>query len=611
MKLYLCEKPSQGEDVAKFLGMTAVHKKQGYYQKDDVAVTWARGHLFKLQPPEHYVPDLKKKWDFSKLPVIPSDYQYILDVKSKPQFRVIKGLLKKCATVFIATDPDPEGECIARNILKFAAYKGEVQRVLYGSTDKKTLTKAFASPVPASDTAWMYHIAMARAMADWVVGMNLTMAMTLIVQRLESSGGFKKAFPVGSVKTPAAMLVYLREQAIKAFKPTTYYEVEVDAYTASGDVFTLQLQVPDKAKVDGHLLSADYARKAEDYLKKVKVGVVSTLESETKKKQPPLPFELNSLQSACEKFDISPDETLEIAQSLYDKPYSSTSYPRTETPYLASGLEDDIADTVNHLLKIEAFAPLKPLLDLSRRSKAWNDKKVKVHYGIIPTSNALDFSRLTPKQKAAYLLIAKRYLAQFLPEYVYESTAVGVKFGNLICTATCNVPKSLGWKQFEKDEDDKETEQSQLPSIYQGQKVAIKAVRVLEKVTRRPARFTQSSLAKAMVNIASEIDDPVAKKILTEKDGIGTVATRPAIIKDLTKSLLVLENKQLKPSRWFEKYLVHIPKQMKDPANAALWARGFHAIRDGKISTKEFLAFQEKFVVEAVRELNKIYSEIK
>lgn len=613
MKVYLCEKPSQGEDVAKFLGMTSAHKKQGYYQKDDVAVTWARGHLFKLQPPEFYSPELKGRWSIDKLPVIPDEFKYILDVKSKPQFKVIKTLFKSATVVYIATDPDAEGECIARNIIKFGLYKGEVKRILYGATDKKTLTKAFAAPLDAEETAWMYYSAQARAQADWVVGMNLTMAMTLVVQKLESSGGLKRAFPVGRVKTPAAMLVYLREEAIKAFKPVNYYDVEVDLYTQSGAVFTVQLEWPERVLKDGRMLDKAFAQKAADYLTSQKMGIIDSLESVEKSKQPPLPYELTSLQSACDKYEISPDETLEIAQSLYDKPFSATTYPRTDTPYLTSGLADDIPETVNNLLNFENFKVLSPRLDLARRTKAWDDNKVKVHYGIIPTVNALDVSRLTPKQKAVYLLIAKRYLVQFLPDYVYENTNLSVKVGNLLCKATCNIPKSLGWREIEQDDvDDENKSEAELPPMQLHQKLGVKAVRVIEKTTRKPARYTQSSLAKAMVNIASEVSDPALKKLLNDKDGIGTVATRPAIIKDLIKSGLLLEEKrQLKPSRWLEKYISHIPKQLKEPGNSALWERGFQAIKSGQITTKQFVDFQVKFVTGAVSELRHIFTEIK
>lgn len=612
MKTYLCEKPSQGEDVAKFLGMTAVHKKRGYYQKGDVAVTWARGHLFKLKPPEHYAPELGKKWDLAHLPVVPEKYEYALDEKAKAQFKVIKERLSKTTELFIATDPDPEGECIARNIIRFCGYKGELKRVLYSATDKRTLKKAFEKPLPASETEWMFKVALARAQSDWVVGMNLTMAMTLVVQKVESSGARKKkkAFSIGRVKTPTAMLVYLREQAIREFKPTKYFGVEVEVFTEEKEVFKLAWDIPGKYLKDGKLLDRSFAEKVVSYMMEQKLGIVTSLEEERKSVEPLLPYELTGLQSACERYELGPDETLEIAQSLYDKPFSSTTYPRTSVGYIPEGLEDDIEETVSSLLMLDVFGHLEDKLDLKKRTKAWNDKKVNVHHGIIPTSEKFDVSRMSQKQKMVFVLIAKRYLSQFMPDYEYDHTEATVKIGNLECKVTSNVSVLPGWKEIEEVKTDKE--ESSIPKLVVGQKVGVSKVRLVEKTTRKPSRYTKASLAKAMENVASEVSDPKLKKILSEKDGIGTVATRASTIKELISSGLLEEAKrQLKPSEWLEKFVRLIPNQMKEPGNTALWEKGFEAIEHGKITGEQFVKFQQKFVVVSVKELEKVYGEIK
>ena len=612
MKLYLCEKPSQGEAVAKFLGMTAVHKKRGYYQKDNVLVTWAVGHLFKLQPPEYYKPELKKKWDFSHLPITPEPhrYEYVLGEKSKSQYTIIKKLLQKTDELFISTDPDPEGECIARNIIEMARYQGDMYRVLYNATDKKSLTRAFSSPQPAYKTEWMFNVARARAQSDWVVGMNLTMAMTLIVQKLGSSQVRNKAFPIGRVKTPTSMLVYLREVAIKRFKPTKFYSVEVDVFTEGQDVFTITFDVPDKFLVEGKLLDCSFAEKVKNYIEDQKIGVISEFTTETKSIQPPLPYELTTLQSACDKYDLGPDETLDILQSLYVKPFSATTYPRTNIPYLPDGLQEDISETVGCLLSLGIFDEMKDLLDLKKRTKAWDEKKVKVHHGIIPTTNKIDFTRLTQKQKAIYVLLSKRYLAQFLPDYTYEHTKAVVKLGELNCGVTFNVPVNLGWRVFESS--DKEDKTQELPKLASGQKVGVKAVRVIEGQTKKPGRYTKASLAVAMENIASQLDDPTLKATLNDNDGIGTVATRATIIKELVKNgLLIEEKRQLKPSSLLEKYVMLIPNQLKEPANTALWERGFEAIQEGTITKDQFVEFQSKFVISAIEELKLKYLEIK
>jgi len=263
------------------------------------------------------------------------------------------------------------------------------------------------------------------------------------------------------------MLVFIREQAIKAFKPIKYYQVEVDVFTQEKAEFTLTWNIPERVLSDGRLLDQSYALKAVQYFQQQKIGIIEGLSVEDKAKQPPLPYELTTLQSACDKYEISPDETLEIAQSLYDKPLSSTSYPRTNIGYLPEGLLEDVNETIENLLKIEPFKALKEHLDTAKKSKAWNDKKVKVHHGIIPTTSIINFSRLTPKQKAVYVLIAKRYLVQFMSDYLYEHTSLTVKIGNLTCTANCNISKKLGWRAIEESEDDTDSVVS-IPQVFLG-----------------------------------------------------------------------------------------------------------------------------------------------
>lgn len=607
MQLYLCEKPTQGQDIAQFLGMTSLHKKKGYFQKGDQVVTWALGHLFGLQPPEYYEQRLQKKWQWDALPVIPQDYQYILSVKSKSQFRTIKTLLKKAKRVFITTDPDPEGECIARNILRFAGYRGHVSRILFGATDKRTLTKAFSKPLPERETRWMYEVAQARSQADWVVGMNLTMALTLLIQRLEAQGGYPKAFPVGRVKTPAAMLVLLREQAIQSFQPTPYYTVAIEAKSDNDEVVTFEWMIPDNMCQDGKLMHRSIAEKVMAYCQTLPHLTVTNVNRKKEAQSPPLPFDLTQLQLACEPLGFSPDDTLSIAQSLYDKPLSATTYPRTDTSELPIGLTDDISSTLSHLTSLEVFSEVVEQLDPHRRTAAWSDAKVKVHHGIIPTTQPPNWDRMVERQKSVYTLIARRYLMQFLPDALVEHTAIEVSAGNLMMNVSGKSVTQLGWRQVAV----RETSEHQLPKVKVGDVLKVISVDVIERFTRRPKRFSQASLAQAMTNIADHIDDPELKKTLSNADGIGTVATRPTIIRDLLKSgLLQEEKRQLKPSRWLEKHWHHIPKSLKQPANSAIWERGFSAIRDGKLTQEKFLSLQEQFVSSSVIELKRRFAEV-
>lgn len=609
MKVYLCEKASQGGEIAAFLGMSLLHKKRGYYQKNNIVITWTRGRLFKLCAPEHYCAELKEKWSFDHLPVIPEKFEYSLDSRAKSHFNIVKKLLKNAKEVYIATEPDPEGECIARNVLKFSGYKKEIYRILYLATDQKTLTKAFANPLPGGETQWMYQIALASAQSDWVIGMNLTIAMTLVIQRIKSSSAYKNAFPLGRVKTPAAMLVYAKEQAIKNFKAVTHYEIEIDVSTETDERFTLLWQTPERLLQQGRLLDVNYAKKAFTYVKSQKLGVTADCVKTIKAQQPPLPYDLTGLQLACERFDISPDETLEIAKSLYEMPLSAITYPKTHVGSLPISLTQNISDTLPLLLSLDIFSQLTEQVDLSRITSAWDDKKVKVTHGIIPTTKPIDIARLTQKQKAIYILVAKRYIAQFLPDHVVQKTNVRVKIGNFTAIANCALPVSTGWKLIEQETN---TCTPQLPLLKKNQKLTIKSVRLLEKTTKSPERYTRASLAHAMENISSSIEDKQLSALVNENDRIGTVSIRPAIIKDLVLSGLLIENKgELKPSSWFERYMPHIPQQLKQPVTSALWERGFTSIENGSLTATQFVNFQAKFVKAAVAELNKTFMEIK
>lgn len=614
-KLYLCEKPLQGKDVAAFLGMGPGSNRKGYCQAGDTVVTWAIGHLFRLSPPEHYEPRLADKWSFDCLPILPEKFDYTLSPKTKGQFNVIKGLLSKAKAVYIATDPDPEGECIARNVLMFAKYKGPVFRVLYGSTDQATLEKAFANPIPATETEWMARTAAARGIADWLVGMNLTIAMTLLTQKIEGREGRRaKAFKVGRVKTPTCGLVSLREKAIKNFIPRTYYSVVATVWDKDKNSFNLNLELSDNFLEDGKLFNKSYAEKAVAYLLAQKIGIVNAVKCSDKSKSPPLPYDLTRLQSAADKYGLSPSEVLDIAQSLYSSPLSCTSYPRTDTQYLSEGLADAIDKTVSNLMKISLFSDYVGHLDLDKRSKAWNSSKVEVHHGIIPTSTDLNFERLTDKQKAIYVLISKRYLAQFLPDYQYSTTTVYVDAGNLKLVAEGITPKELGWKRFEisNSENEKEPDVITFPDLKKGDKLYLAEVKIVEKKTRAPARYSQATLANAMSSIASGIDNPEDKKLLNESDGIGTVATRPTIIGDIISCSLVEEKKnQLYSGRLFEKYFSLIPEQLKNPATTAMWERGFKAIKEGTITQDEFIDFQKRFIRMAVEKLRTEFDRIK
>lgn len=609
MKLYLCEKPSQGADVAKFLGMTAVHKKQGYYQKDDVAVTWAVGHIFEMNPPEHYNPKVKEGWKLELLPVVPQDFyfEYTLKDNHKRQFKAVKSLLKKSTEVVIATDPDPEGERISRTILKFAGYKGTLLRVLYSSTDDASLTKAFANPIDAKETEWMDWVSTARAQSDWLVGMNLTMALTVLENRTSKQKN-KGAFRCGRVKTPLCMLVLKREVAIKNFVPVEHYAIEVDVKTECGASASVVWEVPSNFLDENkRLCKLNVAKQLVELIKKESHLTVTSAEKKEKSQGAPLPYSQTSLQVACDKFGIDAQETLDTCQSLYTKPLSNQSYPRTDIQHLPTGHHGDGQAIIDQLMKVEQFETYSSLLDASRKSRAWNDKKVDVHHGIIPTKKSVDFEGFTEKQKVVFTLVAKRYLSQFAAPYRFEHTEIKLALGQLSFKATCNVPIEMGWKAIEKGEAEEGESTNTLPSVSEGDMLKIVDARIVTRTTKPPVRYSTSTLAEAAANIAKECDDPEAKKTLSETDGIGTGATRASMIDDCVRSgLLVLKGKKLQPSSRFTAMEPFIPNEIKDPATSALWERAFKGIQDEKITINQFVQMQANYVRKCVEKIGSV-----
>lgn len=614
LKVYICEKPSQGKDIASFLGMGATNKKNGHYRKGNVAVTWGFGHIFKLQPPDFYLDKnvANKAWSFDQLPIIPAelDFKYTLNDKCKSQFNIIKGLVNQAECVFIATDPDPEGEAIARTILKFTRYKGQIKRVLYGSNDTKTLTLAFDNPLEINETDWMYHQQLARSFADWLIGMNFTRAVSIISQKM-IRGTRKKAFNVGRVKTPMCMLVFNREKAIINFKPQNYYEIKVHFFTEDKKQFSAKLDVPVKFLKDDKLLDLEIATKLKNYLLEQGKGVVKKSDVTRKTKAPPLPHDLPSLEAVCGRFNIEPDEVLDIAQSLYAQPLAATHYPRTDTRYLPKGLYDDALKTVKNLQEIDCFKSFE--INLSKVTKCWNDSKVKVHHAIIPNTKKVELSRLTKNQKIVYLILSSRLLAQFMNDHTYDETKYSVQIGNFFTSKTLKKVVDEGWRNINKIEGGNTNSQSDDEiDLKLNQLVGISKVEIIKKVTKAPPRYTPTSLSSALGNIAKEIDDPELSKLLDEQDGIGTPATRSTAIKETIKAGLIdKKSGYLYVSEIFKSIEPLLPPQLKQPHLSALWERGFASIKRGDITVAHFVNLQADYVNKVCKKLEKINSEIR
>ncbi len=605
--LYICEKPSQARDIAKVLGVGDY--QDGYIQGGDTQVTWCLGHLLSLAPPNDYCEDLQP-WRMSVLPIVPKTWRMLPNPKTKKQLRVIKTLLKTTDKVIVATDADREGDVIGREVLEFCNYTGEIERLWLSALDDSSIKKALADIRPGSSTYPLYQAGLGRQRADWMIGMNMTMATSaLFGQRGQG------VLSVGRVQTPALNLVVQRDDEIENFKTKDYFELKVQFKSDAGEFWTWWEPSDELTDLDGRCLKKEII---EHVIKTIegKTGHVTKFEEKKRKTSAPVCFSLSSLQKLCNsKFGFGAKETLKIAQSLYEE-FKATSYPRTDTGYLPL---DQLAESQTVVKAIfesnPSLADLEKFCDLSFKSPVWNDKKVTAHHGIIPTSNSqVNVKGMNTEQRKVYDLICRYYLAQFMGDYTYMQRSVVVECEQEVFASKCNTPQAPGWKQainpaLEDKEENDEAEQFSIPKLSVGDPAQSIDTQTLSKKTKPPARFTEGTLIAAMKNVAKFVDNPELKKTLKETSGIGTEATRADIIeKLLARDYINRNKKQLISTRKGRSLIKILPVNMTNPGTTALWEQTLDDIATGDEQLHDFLLDQEDildFMLEDLEELHR------
>lgn len=611
MKLFLCEKPSQARDIAKVLG--AGVKGDGHISGNGVAVTWCVGHLLEQAPPEHYDEGLKF-WDIARLPVIPVEWKMEVKNGAKKQFDIIAGLLKQASEVVVSTDADREGEVIGREVMQLCGYKGKVSRLWLSALDDASVRKALAKLLPGDQTLALYHAGVARSRADWLAGMNLTMAYTAVYG---TGGGKKGVVSVGRVQTPTLALIVARDREIENFKPKDYFDVTANWQTKGGALPTRWL--PPVALVDdaGRCLDKKTAQAA---VNKVQGQVGHIVKAETKpdKEPAPLLFSLSALQQEASRlYGVSVKDVLDAAQGLYET-HKATSYPRTDCQFLP---ESQFADAG---LVLAAIAGVDPgIADLTRRcdrslkSRAWNDKKITAHHAIVPTANAgVDMAKMNALERKIYDLVRRRYIAQFLGDHEFMATVIEVVCQEETFRATGRTPVKPGWKLAiadaqpeakkragKKTEDDAgESADAQLPQVSVNEQVRNLDARLLEKKTKPPQRYTEGTLVKDMESIGKLVTDAKFKAVLKETAGIGTEATRAGIIQNLfQREYIQQEGKKYLLSTDKGRNLIDIlPLALTDPATTARWEQALESVAEGKARMEDFMLLQAQWITELV-----------
>lgn len=589
-KLIIAEKPSMGKAIAETIGIR--QNKDGYIECDgNAVVTYAVGHLFEQAGPDAYLPNNvpvsqktgKKAWRLADLPIIPN--RWIMSPKdpaAKKQLSVIGSLIKKSDTVIHAGDPDREGQAIVDEILDHFGWKGETYRVWLAALDRENVKKAMSAIKPNRNYAPLWLAQQARSRTDWLVGMNLTRKYTIESNQLTK---------VGRVKTPTLAIVVRREREILAFKPKDYFEPTASFLHENGK-FSAKWKAPEdfpgldpENRIVNRQTAEAIANAAKD-----KPGRISSAKVKPGKQEAHLPYSLSALQKACSsRFGLSAQEVLDIAQSLYIK--KVTSYPRTDCQYLP---EEQHSGSADILKKLSGTFPQAKGATASLHHSAWNSKKVTAHHAIIPTGAT---ANLDAKESKVYGMIAEAYIALFYPHWQFEDTELLVACGGHTWKATGRRTLSKGWKSvFTDDEDGTGAAENggRLPKVANGDPVSCVDAKVEAKQTVPPKRYTDGTLIECMSNIYRFVDDPKARAVLKETSGIGTEATRAAIIEDLVKNgMLVREKKTFRPTdRGMDLIdaMEKIDSPLVDPVLTAQWEDKLADIANGKLGLDAFMS---------------------
>ncbi|MDF8361351.1 DNA topoisomerase III [Achromobacter anxifer] len=603
MRLYLCEKPSQGKDIGRILGAT--QRGDGCLNGTGVTVTWCIGHLVEAAPPEVYDVALKR-WAIDQLPIIPQQWKVEVKSKTAAQFKVVKSLLAKATHLVIATDADREGELIARELIDLCGYHGPIERLWLSALNDASIRAALGKLRPSAETVPMYYSALARTRADWLVGMNLSRLFTLLGRQ----AGYDGVLSVGRVQTPTLKLVVDRDREIASFVSVPFWSIDV-SLSAGGQAFVAQWVAPDGCTDDaGRCLQQPVARQAAQQIRAVGSAQVVSVETERIREGPPLLFDLGTLQEVCSRqLGLDVQETLEIAQALYET-HKATTYPRSDSGYLPESMFAEVPTVLDSLLRTDpSLRPIMDQLDRSQRSRAWNDGKVTAHHGIIPTLEPANLSAMNERELAVYRLIRAHYLAQFLPHHEFDRTVAELSCDQQKLAATGKQVIVKGWRLLQAeperegggDEDGDAARSQVLPTLREGLSCQVAEAEIKALKTMPPKPYTQGELVKSMKGVARFVTDPRLKQKLRDTTGIGTEATRANIISGLiTRGYLVKKGRSIRASDAAFTLIDAVPAAIADPGTTAVWEQALDMIEAGQLTLDAFIGKQAAWISQLI-----------
>lgn len=592
--LVLAEKPSVGRDIAKVLNCR--NKGNGYIEGNKYIVTWALGHLVTLAEPDKY--DKKyKTWNMEDLPMLPDKMKLEIIGQTQKQYNAVKNqmLRKDVNEIIIATDAGREGELVARWIIDKAHVKKPLKRLWISSVTDKAIKEGFNKLKNGKQYENLYHSAVARSEADWIVGINGTRALTV---------KYNAQLSCGRVQTPTIAMIQQREEEIKRFKAREFYGIVANTKDLK---FTWQ----DKESNSNRTFDKKRVEKILNTIRGKEINI-KDIEKQDKRSYPPGLYDLTELQRDANRiFAYSAKETLSIMQRLYEN-HKILTYPRTDSKYIS----DDIVPTLKDRVKAsttEKYGRITTKLlrgNIKGNKSFVNNGKVTDHHAIIPTEERVIYSNLSDNEKKIYELVVKRFLAVLLPAYEYQQTTIKATIGNENFLAKGKRVLSLGWKEiYEKDyyeDDEEDNEDQRLPFIKKGDIIKVNSIIETNGKTRPPAPLNEGTLLQAMENPVKYMpeENKKLKKIIGETGGIGTVATRADIIEKLFNSFLIEKRgKDIFTTSKGKQLLDLVPEELKSPALTAEWEQKLELISKGKLDKDKFINEMKEYSKSVVREI--------
>ncbi len=601
--LVIAEKPSVARDIARVLGCTK--KTNAYMEGAEYIVTWALGHLVTLADPEEYGKQYQK-WELDTLPIMPKEWKLVVIRQTTGQYKAVREQIyrKDVSDIIIATDAGREGELVARWILDKADNHKPIQRLWISSVTDKAIREGFSHLKPGKEYYPLYRAAVARAEADWLVGINATRALTC---------KYNAQLSCGRVQTPTLAIIAAREKEIREFQPKTYYGLKAKA---DGVVFQWTdkrsggVRSFEKEKIDA-LYAACKGQSLE----------VTETNRKIKKSYAPALYDLTTLQrEANAKYGFSAKETLNLMQRLYEQ-HKVLTYPRTDSRYLTT----DMVGTLGERLAACAVGPYKKLAAKLSRQKLQGNKsfvdnaKVSDHHAIIPTEQYVRLEDMSAEERKIYDMVVRRFMAVLLPPGESEEITVKAEVAGETFVTRGSVAKVSGWQEaydtgyvdLDEDEDTENvTKFTKAPPVLSAWKkdsrIHIERLEITEGKTKPPAYFTEGTLIAAMENPVKYMTQKNATKARTlgETGGLGTVATRADIIEKLFGSFLMeKKGNEIHTTSKGRQLLVLVPKDLKTPELTADWELRLQAIARGREKDSHFMSEIEGYTKTLIQEI--------